>query len=86
MWGCYKQAQHYVMGQMTGPTSLVAKWQIMTQNILGSAQDFKFLEVPIAISGIAIYTKAAAKKQKPKANTPNLSALQEENPNYGYTS
>ena len=31
MWGCYKQAQHYAMGQMTGTKSLVAEWQIMTQ-------------------------------------------------------
>ena len=79
MWGCYKQAQHYALGQMTGPTSLVAEWQVMTQNILGGAQDFKFLEVPMAISGIAIDPDTNAKKPKPKPTTPNPSSPQGDN-------
>ena len=70
MWGCYKQAQHYAMGQMTGPTALVAEWQIMTQNILGGAQDFKFLEVPIAISGNTIEEKPLTLPPKAKAKIP----------------
>ena len=68
MWGCYKQAQHYAMGQMKGPTALIAEWQIMTQNILGGAQDFKFLEVPLTIAG----TETEMKPQTPI--TPKIKA------------
>jgi hypothetical protein len=65
MWGCYKQSQHYAMGLMTGQNALVAEWQIMSQNIMGGAQDFNFLEVPIDISGTA-----SKEKDKSKPNSP----------------
>ena len=76
MWSCYTQTQHYTMGLMTGPTVLVAEWQIMTQNILSGAQDFKCLEVPITITDTEIEEKATpwtpkAKAKKLPANTTN---------------
>jgi hypothetical protein len=80
MWDCYKQAQYYAMGQMTGPTSLVAEWQIMTQSILGGAQDFKFLEVPIAISGITTEADTATHKPKPKPSPADPSPPSGETP------
>ena len=73
MWGCYKQTQHYTMGLMTGSTALVAEWQIMAQNIMGGAQDFKFLEVPLDIAGIP--TNAITDTPKPSTpvkNTPKI--------------
>jgi hypothetical protein len=80
MWGCYKQSQHYALGQMTGPTALVAEWQIMTQNILGGAQDFKFLEVPLAISGNPVELDNKTKKPKPNAGSPTPSSPNADTP------
>ena len=75
MWGCYKQAQHYAMGLMTGPNALVAEWQIMSQNILGGAQDFKFLEVPLAISGNELEPTPTPKKPIIPSITPGRNDL-----------